>query len=75
MSAGFMAGVLVAAALQGPAAPAQTPPAPPPGSGWRDGFVLQSDTGDYRLQFNAGTWTLTRQEHANGCLRLLLTRR
>jgi HSP20 family molecular chaperone IbpA len=28
-----------------------------------------------RLMLPPGTWTLTRQEHANGCLRLLFTRR
>ena len=29
------------------------PPSPPPSTaGWRDGFALQSDNGDYRLQLN-----------------------
>jgi phosphate-selective porin OprO/OprP len=42
---------------------AQTPPAEPPGTqptpepavtaGWRDGFVVQSENGDYRLQIGA----------------------
>jgi hypothetical protein len=53
MSARFIAGVLVAAVMWAPTlASAQTSSNPPPASGWREGFVLQSDGGDYRLQFN-----------------------
>ena len=41
----------------GPAAqtPVQPPSPPPVTAGWRDGFLLQTDTGDYRLQLGMVT--------------------
>ncbi len=54
MSTRLAIGLLVAAAVWSPnLVRAQTTASPPATSGWRDGFVLQSETGDYRLQFNA----------------------
>lgn len=48
----FAAGVVALAAAGVPAAWAQAAGTPPP-AGWRDGFVVQSEGGDYRLQVGA----------------------
>lgn len=46
--------VFILLGVAAPNAQAQAPPAPAPQTaGWRDGFFMQSDNGDYRLQIGA----------------------
>jgi phosphate-selective porin OprO/OprP len=51
MSGRLVAGIVAAAVVSAPAA--ASPQTPGAAAGWRDGFVVQSDTGDYRLQLGA----------------------